>query len=340
MAINDVIQYIRQIDPAINASAVTKINIPEEGCPQSLCFAVDQPRMNLALEKQCPLILVPKHCVNQRKQSVASQIHALDSFPYHQAKILEAYARPANTVKARILSDLPEDIELGKNVSIGAHVVLGKRVVLEDGVTLVGQVYVGDDCVIQANTLVYPQVYIGCRTRIGRNCIIHNNSSIGADGFGFTADLERGGILKVHQVGRVEIGDGVEIGSQCAIDRGAIGATRIGNHTKLDNFVHIAHNVQIGEYGLITAGLIIAGSSTIGDRFRCGGRTSITEHVHICDDVTLAGVSVVTNDINKPGAYGGHPLQPMPDYLRTQASVAKLPKIRKQLNELVKRLAH
>jgi UDP-3-O-[3-hydroxymyristoyl] glucosamine N-acyltransferase len=134
------------------------------------------------------------------------------------------------------------------------------------------------------------------------------------------------------------IGDRVEIGSNCAIDRAKLASTHIRAGAKLDNLCHIAHNCDLGEDGLYTAGFMMAGSTTIGKRFMTGGNSVVTSHLTLADDVVLAGRSTVTNDIAKGGAYGGYPLQPLKLALKTLVSLGQLDEMRRNLQRVMKHL--
>lgn len=182
--------------------------------------------------------------------------------------------------------------------------------VIEGGVTLGERCYVGPNCVIGrgsvigsdtrllAGVLVYHQV------SIGDHCLVHSGSVLGSDGFG-NAREESGSWVKVPQTGRLIIGDDVEIGANCTIDRGAIGDTEICSGARLDNLVHVGHNVSIG-YHTAVAGLCgFSGSVHLGDRCMVGGTTAFAGHISITDDVMILGGSTVTSSIKKSGMYGG-----------------------------------
>jgi UDP-3-O-[3-hydroxymyristoyl] glucosamine N-acyltransferase len=175
----------------------------------------------------------------------------------------------------------------------------------------------------------------GCE--IGRDCEVHPHTSIGSDGFGYAVGASRRP-QKIAHLGNVCIGDEVEIGSNCAIDRAKLASTHIRSGTKLDNVCHVAHNCDLGEDGLYTAGFMMAGSTTIGRRFMTGGNSVVSAHLTLADDVVLAGRSTVTSDVREPGQYGGYPLQPLKDAMRTLASLGQLNQMRKNLNRVLKHL--
>lgn len=229
------------------------------------------------------------------------------------------------------------------DAQIGASVRIGPGAVISQGSFIGDHAWIGAGAVIEAfarigaRSKVHAGAVIGHHCEVGENCEIHANTVLGSDGFGYIPQ-RTGAPVKIPQIGRVVLENDVEIGANCAIDRGAIGDTRIGSGTKIDNLCHIAHNCRIGRNGLITAGFMIAGSSTIGDRFSCGGDVVIADHIQICDDVTLGGRSAVTKDVTVPGAYTGYPLLPMKEGLKTLATLRELPRLRQDLKNLLRHL--
>jgi UDP-3-O-[3-hydroxymyristoyl] glucosamine N-acyltransferase len=212
--------------------------------------------------------------------------------------------------------------QIGRDVSIGALCVVGSGAIVEDGATLHPQVTLYRDTRIGSNTELHSGVIIREGCIVGNNCIIHNNTVIGADGFGYIADPTTG-LRKVPQVGIVSIGDFVEIGAGTAIDRATVGATTIGNHTKIDNHVQIGHNVVVGSHCLLCAQVGIAGSATLGDQIVLGGGTGVADHVTIVSGVRVGGHSGVTGDIDEPGDYLGMPAVKASLYRRQHAALKR-----------------
>jgi UDP-3-O-[3-hydroxymyristoyl] glucosamine N-acyltransferase len=185
---------------------------------------------------------------------------------------------------------------------------------------------------LHPNVTVYP----GCM--IGKRVILHSGCVIGSDGFGFAKEGDVW--VKIPQIGRVLIGDDVEIGANTAIDRGALEDTVIGNHVKLDNQIHIAHNIRIGDCTAIAGCVGIAGSTKIGSRCTIGGAAMIVGHIEIGDNVHISGGTVVPKDIAKPGLYTGvYPIDEHGAWLRNGAHVRGLDKMHKRIRELEKKLA-
>ncbi|MNL30467.1 UDP-3-O-acylglucosamine N-acyltransferase [compost metagenome] len=187
------------------------------------------------------------------------------------------------------------------------------------------------------HSLIHPQVFIGAHCELGSRCEIHPHVTIGSDGFSF-APTKTGQLVKIPQIGKVIIGNDVEIGANCTIDRAALTVTRIGNGTKFDNLCHVAHNVEIGENCVFAAGFKVAGSSKIGSNVMVGGDTSVSDHVTIGDRIVIGGKSGVHKDLAGPGQFAGYPIEPMRDAMKTIANIAQLTRIRKNLARVMKHL--
>lgn len=192
---------------------------------------------------------------------------------------------------------IADDAEIGPLVVVGKNAAVGARSRIGAGCVLGSDVVLGEDVVLHANVTVYDGSVIGSRV------ILHSGVVIGADGFGFAMSEERW--LKVPQIGRVVIGNDVEIGANTTVDRGAIGDTVIEDGVKLDNQIQIAHNVRIGAHTAIAACVGIAGSARIGRHCRIGGMSGITGHLEIADRVEISAHTLITKSIDKPGSYTG-----------------------------------
>jgi UDP-3-O-[3-hydroxymyristoyl] glucosamine N-acyltransferase len=214
---------------------------------------------------------------------------------------------------------------IGNNVRIGNDSVIGANAVLEPGV------------VIGARTHIHPLVFIAFDCQIGSDCEILPHTTIGSQGYGFAQDKNFNHHAITH-FGRVVIEDSVYIGASVQIDRGTFLDSRIGQGTKIDNHCHFGHNIQIGKNTLITGGMITAGSVTIGSYCVFGGRTTIKGHISICDQARFGGLSAISNNVTKPGEYGGFPLQEIKHELRTRAVIRNLPEMAKKLNRVLKHL--
>jgi len=197
-------------------------------------------------------------------------------------------------------AEIADDACIGDNVSIGSRSKIGNACQIKSGVIIGNNVSVGGSCTIYPNVTIYDNCIIG------NNVIIHAGTVVGSDGFGFVNTKE--GHLKIKHVGRVVIEDSVEIGSNCSVDKGTLSSTVIGEGTKIDNLVQIAHNVKIGKHSIIVAQAGIAGSSKIGNFVILGGQTAVADHVNIPDGTMVGSKSGVASDIDKRGIYSGIPV--------------------------------
>jgi UDP-3-O-[3-hydroxymyristoyl] glucosamine N-acyltransferase len=209
------------------------------------------------------------------------------------------------------------DAEIGEGVSVGPHAVVGPRSRIGPRTMIMPHVTVGAAAAIGADCLLHPGVRIGHGCALGDRVIVHANAVIGADGFSFAPDLMSAEaftagvtVTRVHSLGNVVIGDDVEIGACSTIDRATLESTRIGRGCKIDDHVHIGHNVTIGE-SCVLAGMVgISGSVILGDRVRLGGGVGIGDHVRIGDQAVVAAGSGVGTDVPANAFYSGYPAQP------------------------------
>jgi len=226
--------------------------------------------------------------------------------------------------------------QIDPTAHIGPHCVVGERVKIGASSVLQAGNFIGDDSQLGEETNLFPGVIIYLRAQIGSRVRIHANSVIGADGYGYV--LDDGVHRKVPQIGNVVIGDDVEIGAGVTIDRGALGPTVIGRGTKIDNLVHIAHNVEIGEHCLLCAQVGIAGSVKVGNYVVMGGQVGIASHLKIGNRVTIASRAGVMHNIPDGEKWLGAPAQPDREMKRQFIAVQHLPELFKRVAELEKKL--
>jgi UDP-3-O-[3-hydroxymyristoyl] glucosamine N-acyltransferase len=219
---------------------------------------------------------------------------------------------------------------IGPQCTIGERVKVGANVVLQSGD------FIGDDSVLGDDTNLFPNVTIYSRSQIGKRVRIHAGTVIGSDGFGYVFDA--GFHRKVPQVGNVIIGDDVEFGSNVSVDRGALGSTIIGKGTKIDNLVHIAHNVEVGEHSILCGQVGIAGSAKLGNYCVLAGQVGIAGHLKIGNRVTVGSKAGVMHNIPDGETWLGMPAQPDKQAKRIVIAVQRLPDLLKKVAAWEKRL--
>lgn len=227
-------------------------------------------------------------------------------------------------------------VKVGRGVSLGHYTVVGAGVELGDGVRIGEQCSIGEGASIGPGSVLANQVSVYAGARIGARCIIHSGARIGVDGFGYV--LEDGRHRKVRQVGGCAIEDDVEIGANTCIDRGSVGETRIGAGSKIDNLVHIAHNVRIGRHCVIVAQVGIAGSTTLGDGVALAGQVGIIGHLKIGAGAQVGAQSGVSHDIPAGETWFGYPARRYGEAMRASAAALKLPDVIRRVNRLARRL--
>jgi len=228
------------------------------------------------------------------------------------------------------------DVKLGSGVAVGANAVIGDGAVIGDNTVIYPLVYIGSRTEIGKDVLIYPNVTVREKVVIGSNVTIHSGSVIGSDGFGFTKDGSR--LIKIPQIGTVEIRDDVEIGACVTIDRARFGKTVVGRGTKIDNLVQIAHNVKIGDNCIIVAQVGISGSVKLGTNTVLGGQVGIADHVEIGDNVMVAAKGGITKSVPSNTIMSGIPARPHNITKRIVARIDNLPKMFERIEELEKRL--
>ncbi len=315
--------------------SVSSVSQPSVSC---LCYASSLEQIENAISAQAGIIIFSGTIdVNHLKKHSACLLQT-SHLQMAMAKINSQYFTPDQPTSQVISSTatIGPNVTLPQNIYIGPGAAIGTQVQLGENTSIHANAVIEDHAQIGVGTSIAAHAVIGHHCIIGQHCFIQSHAVIGSDGYGFAQDSQ-GKSHKIPQLGIVRMEDHVEIGALCAIDRATFNETVIGEGTKIDNHCHIAHNCQIGKHCLITAGFAIAGSSKIGNHFVAGGKTSITDHVEICDNVQLAALSVVLKNITEPGTYGGDPLEPIKDYLRTKQNLRHLTKMRRLLNQLLKK---
>jgi UDP-3-O-[3-hydroxymyristoyl] glucosamine N-acyltransferase len=322
-------------------ACATRCRSPGEAGDDSLVFATSPEQLAESIRRKAAIVIVQEKIAHlaPANASDAGCCFSVTAIPMAMAVLLTYFDHKAERFTqwgARHPTSLVHpSATLGQNVVLGPYCVIGARVSIGDGCFIGAHTVVENDARIGAATILHPHVFVGAACEIGNACEIHPHATIGSDGFGYAKDAS-GRPRKIPQLGTVKIGDEVEIGGNCAIDRATLTATYIRSGAKLDNICHIAHNCDLGENGFYTAGFMMAGSTTIGRNFMTGGNSVVGPHLRVADDVVLAGRSTVTNNVTEPGQYGGYPLQPLREALKTLVAIGQLNDMRKKLNGLIK----
>jgi len=310
---------------------ISGANTIENAGESDLSFAANRKALEFAAESRAGCILVPRNFSQNLNTTVIQVNDPRVAF----AKALESiYPRKRPTPGIHPSAVIAANAVIGKGCFIGAHVSIGDNTCIGDGCQIGPGCVLGDDVAIGAGSTLHGRVTVYDRVRIGARAIVHSGCVIGADGFGFA--LAGDHYEKFPQVGLVEIGDDVEIGANCCIDRAALGTTFIGTGTKLDNLVHVAHNCIIGKHVVVAAQTGFSGSVTVGDYAVIGGQAGIGEKAKIESKAVVGGkAGVLTSQTVHAGEpVWGIPARPLRGHLKGLAYVQKLP----ELNSIVKEI--
>ena len=326
-----------------------KINGKLKGNPAILITGVDQ--VADAKENQITFIGVKKY-IKLWQQSSASAAIVNDGLniepgPDHAlifvadadlalAEVLEMFEPepPKCEVGIHSTAVIDSTAKIGAGAAIGAGCYIGPSVVVGENTKLYPNVTVLDYTSIGSGTVIWSGTIIRERCRIGNYCIIHPNVTIGADGFGYRPSPDGQGMVKIPQIGSVEIGDGVEIGAGSCVDRGKFSATLIGDGTKIDNLVQVAHNCKIGRSCVMAGQSGLAGSVTLGDGVIMGARAMVSDHVTVGASAKLGGNTGVMSDVPPGKTLLGIPGDDYRKTLRVWASLKHIPNLIKQLKKI------
>ncbi len=315
-----------------DAAALT----PERGPEENFVYFVESPavlkRLARTLDRGAVLTVAPlaenfaRALIapeGRARRALIALLRAFDREPSFPAGVSpDARVHPSARVAASA-SVLP-------GATVMADAVVGERCVLYPGVVLEPGAGVGD------GTVLHPGVVLGHHCRIGRDGIVHGATVIGADGFGFHDDAD--GRHKVPQIGDVRIGDRVELGAGCTVDRATIESTTIGDDTKIDDQVHIAHNCRVGRFVYIAGNTGLAGSVTVEDGVMISGMVSVRDHVRLARGTIVMGMTGVAQDTEPKTAYFGTPARPARMTHKMNAALERLPELLARVRALEERL--
>lgn len=317
-------------DADIEVSGVATLNAARKG---EIAFLANRKYASLLSDCRASAVIVSPDASDE---VTTARIVTTDPYLYF-ARVAQLFnppqpALPGAHKTAVVDSAIPASASVGPGAVIAADVALGEGVIIGAGC------HIGPGCRIGSGTRLYPRVTIYADCVIGAACIVHSGVVIGADGFGFARDKDCAW-FKIPQVGRVVVGDDVEIGANTTIDRGALDDTVVGNGVKLDNQIQIAHNVRIGDHTAIAGCVGIAGSTTIGRRCMVGGQAGIIGHLEICDDVLISAGTLVTKSIRQAGVYTANlPVQKHADWVRNFAHLRHLDALTDKVRKLEQHL--
>ena len=317
-------------DPAVEVVQVAPVDSAAAG---SITFLTN-PKYRLALAETSAsaVVLAP----SAADLTTLPKIVHPNPYAYYARLVALLNPRPLPTSGAHpsavLASAIPASASVGANAVIGQGVSVGERVVIGAGCVVGDHVVIGDD------GFLHPRVTIAAGCCLGARVVVQSGAVIGGDGFGFAK--EAGLWVKIPQIGRVILGDDVEVGANTTIDRGALEDTVIGNDVKLDNQIQIAHNVRIGDHTAIAGCVGIAGSTRIGSRCTIGGAAMIIGHLEIGDEVHVSAGTLVAKSLPRSGHYtGSFPLDSHQGWLKNAAKVRHLDDMHRRLRDLEKQLA-
>lgn len=291
----DLLQGNIEGDASVKVNQLSKI---EEGIPGSVSFLANPLYTQYIYSTQASLVIVNADLV--LTAPVSCTLLRVASAEQAFAKLLELYNQiKLNKKGIAAQAFIADSATVGTDVYVGAFAVISDGAKIGNNVKIYPQVFVGDNVIIGDNTTLFAGVKIYADCVVGKDCIIHSGSVIGSDGFRFAPQNE--GNKKIPQIGNVIIEDDVEIGANCAIDRATLGSTILRKGVKFDNFIHIAHNVEVGENCYFAAHTVVAGSTKIGKNCMTSGQVGIVGHLQIADGTIVTAQSGISKSITKSG---------------------------------------
>jgi UDP-3-O-[3-hydroxymyristoyl] glucosamine N-acyltransferase len=301
---------------------------------EELTFAEGERALRLAASSRAGCILVAQGVSVQGQTTIAVPHPKLALI--RVAEVLRPPTPPVPGVHPTAV--IASDAQLAPDVSVGPYVVIEPGVSVGQGTRLEAGVFLGENVHVGAQCVLYPRVTVYPGARIGNRVILHAGVVVGSDGFGYV--LAEGRYHKFPQLGQVVIEDDVEIGSNSTVDRGSLGVTLIGQGTKIDNLVQIAHNVTIGRHCVIAAEVGISGSVEVGDYVVMGGQVGIGDHARVEDGAVLGGgAAILPGKIVRQGeTVWGSPARPLAEFKRMYAHLSRLPSLAQKVKTLSERV--
>ncbi|MDR2475880.1 MAG: UDP-3-O-(3-hydroxymyristoyl)glucosamine N-acyltransferase [Bacteroidales bacterium] len=317
-------------NPHVNVSDFAKI---EEAVPGTLTFLSNMKYAPYLYSTKASIVLINK--TFELTEPVSPTLIRVDDAYASLAMLLSLIekAKQRKTGREKPVY-VAESASVPENCYVGVFTCISENTSIGENTQIYPQVFIGENVTIGERCIIYPGVKIYAETRIGKNCILHAGAVIGSDGFGFAPEGEA--YSKIPQIGIVEIEDNVEIGANATIDRATMGKTLIRKGVKLDNLVHIAHNVEVGENTVMAAQTGIAGSTKIGASCMFGGQVGISGHIEVGDNVKLGAQSGVHNSVKHNSTMMGTPALDARNFAKSSAVFKQLPELRWDIIQLIK----
>ncbi|MBZ5653650.1 MAG: UDP-3-O-(3-hydroxymyristoyl)glucosamine N-acyltransferase [Acidobacteriia bacterium] len=306
---------------------VTSVSSLQSATPESIVFVEDAKHLDAALASPAAAIIAGEFAVQatgRKPLLIVSQPRL--AFARAARLLHDANGRERDIHPSAIV---PPSVQLGRNVSVGPRAILGRDVKIGDGTTLGAGCVVGECVEIGAHCRLDAHVTLYSHTTLGNRVVVQAGAVLGSEGFGYVRDFETGRYEQFPQVGRLVIEDDVEIGANSTVDRGALDETRIRRGTKIDNLVHVGHNVQIGHDVVIAAQTGLSGSAIVEDNVIIGGQVGIADHARIEEGAILGAQSgIPTKKVirGKGVVFWGTPARPIREYLRELAFLSRAAK--------------
>lgn len=331
--ISDLVQGEILGDSAAKISGVATI---ETAGPNDLCFISNKKYLHHLQSTKAAAVIVGKE-VDEAPNGTTLIKTAMPYVAFCQV-LIELFDYKDPNIGIHPSAHVSERAEIGKNVYIGPFAYIADGVKIGDHSKVFAHCSIYENSSIGKETTLYSNVSVYHDCHIGNQSIIHSGTVIGSDGFGH-APLPDGTYIKIPQIGNVVIGDQVEIGSNCSLDRANMGSTRIGNGCRIDNLIQIAHGVEVGEHTVIAAQAGISGSTKVGDHCVIAGQVGIVGHVSIANKVQIGAQSGVSNSIDEEGGkFTDSPHLPLGQAIRSRILYKKLPEMEKRLSQIERNL--
>jgi len=320
-------------DANVTISGPSKI---EDGQPGTISFYANPKYESYLYSTKASVVLVSKDF--EPKEAIQATLIRVDNVYESITALLQQFG---SSVEQDGISDhamVHKSAKLGSHVSIGAFSIISEGVTVGEGTTILPQAFIGKNVKLGKNVTIFQGVKIHHDCVVGDNCVVQSNAVLGNDGFGFLPQ-DDGTYKKVTHTGNVVLEDNVDIGANTTIDRASIGSTTIKKGVKLDNLIHIAHNVEVGKNTVIAAQTGIAGSTVIGEECMIGGQVGFVGHIHIADKSKFQAKSGINSSVKEPGQdFYGYPALKYGKFQRSFVHFRNLPDLAKKIHELEKKI--